>query len=337
MSSSDKLQNAEKHSRADMPTLGQIISKHGKTGAPSTQQNYLTALRSLLKYLQRDDIRADELTPHLLTSYQRWLTLRGVCMNTVSCYMRSLRALYNKVESQDAMAVMPTNDLFKHVFTGKQKTVKRAITRSDISKLQHLMLPQKSYLALARDMFLFSFYAMGMPFVDIAHLRYSNLCNGYIVYNRRKTGQEVRVKIEPCMMKIIERYKHRRNSPTTKGQDDRVFPLLSSTYPSALHRYNRALRFLAQLTGINKPLTSYVVRHTWATAALKNNIDLNVIARALGHTNTNTTLIYIGEIENKTIEQADRKILDLVRDRKGIPKQAIKNPPLPKRWTKSYL
>ena len=42
-------------------------------------------------------------------------------MNTVSCYMRSLRALYNKVESQDAMAVMPTNDLFKHVFTDKQK------------------------------------------------------------------------------------------------------------------------------------------------------------------------------------------------------------------------
>ena len=62
-------------------------------------------------------------------------------MNTDSCYMRSIRALYiNKVESQDAMAVMPTNDIFKHVFTGKQKTVKRAITRSDISKLKHLSM-----------------------------------------------------------------------------------------------------------------------------------------------------------------------------------------------------
>lgn len=283
--------------------LQQQMEKVEAYRSGSTMRNYSTAIRSLQDYLEHD-IQIGELNSELLSGYERWLQQRGVSMNTSSCYMRSLRSLLTAYDDSRRL-------LFKNVFTGNPKTRKRSVPASTLQRLSSLQLQKGSFIELARDVFLFSFYAMGMPFVDVAHLRWSQIHNDYLVYNRQKTGQQIWVAIEPPMRAILFRHYKR-----TKG--DFVFPLLQRgtdhEYQVVLGRYNRALLRLENIAGIGEHLTSYVVRHTWASTAYSENVDLPVISKALGHTNTQTTLIYITEIDDHRVADANRRIIQKFRN-----------------------
>jgi len=234
--------------------------------------------------------------------------------------------------------------LFKGVFTGNERTVKRSIGTKEIRKLNRpLFLPPRKgeaggetvgTLEKARDLFFFSFYAMGMPFVDLAHLKRSQIKDGILTYRRCKTGQQIRVTLEPCMLEILAKYESAKSDflfpilykvkggekdrikgcTTDKGKDDRKNgtkdgKAVEVSYPSALNRYNRLLKELARRVGIKEELTSYVARHSWASIAYANNIELPVISKALGHTDTKTTLIYIAEIKDERLASANRKLL----------------------------
>ena len=272
----------------------------------STAKNYRTAIRSLRRFLQQEKLMVRDFTPEMIADYAQWLRQQGISMNTISCYLRSLRAIYNKVVKQyDLEDRKPFQDLF----TGHTKTVKRSATDDDIKRLQAMILPKNSTLQLSRDIFLFSLYAQGMPFVDVAFLRKDQIRDGMIIYERHKTGQQIIVKIEGCMQEIIDRY--------SKADSDFVFPIITThnpaqaykQYQSSLRNYNRNLHKLEKLAGLKRGLTSYVVRHTWASVAYDTNVDLAVIASALGHTNTNTTRIYIRDINNRRLADANKKVL----------------------------
>lgn len=272
----------------------------------STAKNYRTAIRSLSRFLQGQQLTVKDISPELMADYAQWLRQQGISMNTASCYLRSLRAIYNKVVKQyDLEDRKP----FKDLFTGHTKTVKRSATNDDIKRLQAMILPKHSALQLSRDIFLFSLYAQGMPFVDVAFLRKEQIRDGLIVYERHKTGQQIVVKIEGCIQEIINRY--------SSADSDFVFPIITAhrpaqaykQYQSSLRNYNRNLHKLEKLAGLKRGLTSYVVRHTWASVAYDTNVDLAVIASALGHTNTNTTRIYIRDINNRRLAEANHKVL----------------------------
>ena len=271
--------------------------KEGKS--PSTNANYLTALRSFADFAEGRNFSLDELSEPLMKSYEYWLREKGVCLNTISCYMRSLRSLYHQVGGK--------GEPFCAVFTGSTKTEKRAISFESVRKIRLLKLRKGSQLDLTRDIFLFSIYTLGMPFVDVAHLRKQNLRDGAIVYMRHKTQQVVRVPLEPCMTEIIRKY--------ASDERDYLFPIVRDPrkayrqYKNHLGVYNKKLKELARLAGIEANLTSYVVRHTWASLAYEKNIDLSVISKALGHTDTQTTQIYIREINDERLTTANRSLL----------------------------
>jgi len=266
----------------------------------STLENYQTALRSLLTYTG-DDIGVGQLSQSLMEGYQHWLLEQGVTLNTVSCYMRSLRALLGHVET-----TVPVEHIFKNVFKGKSQTDKRSLPLGDIQALRQLPLAEGTALCLARDLFLFSVCALGMPFVDVAFLRKSQISDGYITYCRHKTGQRVRVKIERPAQQIIDRY--------SRENRDFVFPILREGTMSEYHimrnRYNRWLRVLECRAGLSRHLTSYVARHSWASLAYQQNVDLSVISKAMGHTSTKTTLVYIREIDDNRIDTANHDLLE---------------------------
>lgn len=285
-----------------------ILSTEG-IRAKSTVDNYRTAMRSFCRYVG-GNIDIDSIDPHLIEGYQLWLQEQNVTQNTISCYMRSLRSILYQVSPS-----MKRQSLFDHVFTGKKHTDKRSVPLEDISRLRRLQLPQSSSLAFSRDIFLFSFFALGMPFVDIAFLQKQQINEGYIVYHRHKTRQRIRIKIEPPMQQIIQRYA-REDSPY-------VFPILPigspmsvmKAYESARTKYNRHLKKLGKLAGIQRILTSYVARHSWASNAYHSNVDLYVISKALGHTSPNTTMTYIREIDDNRIDTANHYLLqDIIQD-----------------------
>ena len=275
----------------------EVLHMYGQ-GQRSTSRNYENALASFRTYCGGKELLMQALSPELIDGYERWLIKRGVCLNTVSNYMRALRALYNKAVRR---SLVRQKEPFRRVFTKSEETVKRAIDPKDIRRLMDLKLPEKSSLELARDLFLFSFYARGMPFVDIAYLRQDQMRDGYLEYKRRKTNQQLRIKMEPCMEELVSRYR----CPDSLY----VFPILTREdadeadrqYRSRSCYYNKLLKHLGELLNLPVPLSYYVARHSWASAAYQAGVELETISRALGHASVRTTLIYIRRLGNDPI------------------------------------
>ena len=116
--------------------------------------------------------------------------------------MRNLRAVYNRAVEK---GLTPQNNPFRHVYTGVDKTVKRAIPIKVIKALKELDLSMKPSLDFARDMFLFSFYTRGMSFVDMSYLRKTDLVDGMLHYARKKTGQKIDIEWTEELQEIVDR------------------------------------------------------------------------------------------------------------------------------------
>lgn len=272
-----------------------------------TARNYTRTLRSFSGFLGGGELPFAAFTERLVEEYNAYLLRRGVVRNTVSFYMRILRSVYNKtVRRRLAEPASP----FGGVYTGVDRT-RRAIDERLIARLKSLDLPVSGALPLARDLFVFSYCMRGMAFVDMAFLRKKDMRDGAIHYVRRKTGQRMTVHLEPCMREIIGRYAPRtRDTPY-------LFPVLTAEDPArayaqyqvALNYYNRLLKKLASLLGLDSGLSSYTSRHSWATAARNHNVPLPVISAGMGHTSERTTQIYLSALETSVIDSANRKIL----------------------------
>lgn len=279
------------------------VERMKAAGRFKTAANYLTAARSWSRYVGSHTWRFSEMTPDGMGHYQQWLCERGLCHNTVSAYMRCLRAMYRReVGSQGC-------DPFAKVFTGRDHTSKRSVTADVVMRLHQLSLPQGSALELARDLFLFAFQAMGMPFVDMAYLKKAQVKDGVIRYARHKTGQQIIVPLTAGMTSLMRRHE--------TDASDYVFPILTQATPDGLHRqyrhalrhYNYLLRRLADLVGVPGRLSSYVVRHSWASIAYQHHLDIGLIGKALGHTKSSTTMIYIKSLFDKDLATANETLL----------------------------
>ena len=250
-----------------------------------------------------------ELDNDLLMSYEYFLKSEGLSMNTISFYMRRLRAIYNRAVEEE---LTEQNNLFKNVYTSSEKTAKRAISLKSIKRLKSLDLSYSTAKAFARDMFLFSFYTRGMSFVDIAYLQKKDSRNGVLNYRRKKTGKLLYVRLEPCMQEIIERYESATNSTYLLNIIKDNKNDARKQYQNALTLINRSLKSIGKLIGLDKPLSMYVARHSWASIAKNEGISLPVISEGMGHDSESTTQIYLASLDSSVIDKANQKILKLV-------------------------
>ena len=229
-------------------------------------------------------------------------------MNSSSFYLRILRAVYNRAVED---GLTPQRHPFAHVYTGVEKTAKRAVPLKTIKALKRLDLTGKPRLALARDLFLFSFYTRGMSFVDMAYLRRGQLQRGLLTYRRRKTGQELSIRWERCMQQIVEKY-------STDCMGDYLLPIIRRAgderrqYTNTLHVVNQRLKQLSEQLHLLRPLTMYVARHSWASAARQRHVPLSVISEGMGHDSEATTQIYLASLETTAVDDANRMLLSLL-------------------------
>jgi site-specific recombinase XerD len=255
-------------------------------------------------FLGGRDMLIDRIDGDLMRDYQTWLKSAGLTKNSVACYMRVLRSLYNQAVGKHLTI---QKNPFTRIVTAIDKTVKRAISEEDLMRLKNTNLSPFPNLALTRDLFMFSFYMRGISFVDMANLLKSNLKNGYIHYARSKTSQTLTIKIEPCMQQIIDRHQ-------THTIDNYLLPIYtarSRDSNSQLRKYNKRLRRIAAILVLQQPLSSYVSRHTWATLALRKGIPVEVISESMGHENETTTRIYLASLNQNVIDKANGKIIGL--------------------------
>ena len=283
-----------------------IINQLKRLNRIRTSETYAATLSSFMKFRDGQDILLCEIDGDMIMLYEAWLKANGNCPNTTSFYMRILRAVYNRaVEKELTEQRYP----FKHVYTGIDKTVKRAVPLKAVKRIKELDLTLKPHLDYARDMFLFSFYTRGMSFIDMAYLKKSDLKNGILAYRRRKTGQQLTIKWEKCMEEIVTKYagcfatQYLLPIITNLSADERV------QYRNALYRINTALKEVARLVDISIPLTMYCARHGWASIAKSKNIPLSVISEGMGHDSEETTRIYLASLDTSVVDRANRLIL----------------------------
>ena len=209
--------------------------------------------------------------------------------------------------------------MFRSVYTGTRADRKRALDTEDIQKV-FTKLPQSSAVTSdmrrTQELFVLMFLLRGLPFVDLAYLRKSDLHDNVITYRRRKTGRPLSVTLTPEAMAILKRYMNRDTSSPY------LFQLLNSRegtkeayheYQLALRNFNRQLMLLGEMLGLGDKLSSYTARHTWATTAYYCEIHPGVISEAMGHSSITVTETYLKPFRNKKIDEANKKVVDFIK------------------------
>lgn len=285
--------------------MEEIIDDCRAHGKDRTADTYLSTLRSFRRFRQEKDLGLCELDKSVTKAYETWLKTDGVCLNTVSFYLRRLRAAYNQAVERGL-----TSDChpFKNVYTGMCRTEKRAVDLATIKRLKDYQ-PTDSGEARARDLFLFSFYTRGMPFVDMAYLKKSDVRDGYLYYQRHKTRQQLVVRWEREMQDIVDRL-----SASCFG--DYLLPIVtsdrclaSSQYRGRQWRTNCKLTQIGAKLQLERKLTMYVARHSWASIARSLGHPVSLISAAMGHTSERTTQIYLKELDANAIDRANRDLI----------------------------
>lgn len=282
-----------------------------------TAHVYRSSLNAIIAYCGGEDFTFNEITPEWLKGFEIHLRKRKCSWNTVSTYMRILRAVYNRAVDNNEAKYIPR--LFRYVYTGTRAEHQRALETGDVEKIFAgliLLSGVNPAMQRARHFFILMFLMRGMPFVDLAYLRKSDLHGDVITYRRRKTGRPLSVTLTNEAMRIVRMYMNQDvHSPY-------LFSFLRSPegtmeayreYQLALRSFNRQLLILGEFLGIPNRLSSYTARHTWATTAYYCEVHPGIISQAMGHSSITVTETYLKPFQNKKIDEANKLIIDFIK------------------------
>lgn len=281
------------------------ISEMKQSGRDSTAANYQSAINAFANYLGNRELSLNDLTKSTIEGFMEFQKQQGNKPNTVVFYVRQLRAIYNKAD--DDGYVENVRSPFDKIRLKGEETAKRAISRQEVTKVSELDLKgQHPLKELARDLFLFSLYTRGMSFVDMCYLKKGNIHGKMLVYRRRKTGQQLQVRIEPALKALLDKYRD--------VDSDYLLPMLRKDdsyegYRYIQRRLNKRMRELGRQLGFSFPLTFYVARHTWATMARDKGFPLSTISAGMGHTSEQTTRIYLAHVDHRVIDRMNSAII----------------------------
>ena len=335
-----------------------VIEDLEEQGRYSTAHVYRCAIMAALQF-GGFELCLDAVTPVWLSAYQEHLLARNLLWNTISTYMRMLRALYNKAVDVGLAAHIPRH--FKHVFTGRQRNHQRVLERLEMLRVLTGEMPEDtespmkevtvaeistekvavtetsakevavtetsteetsaSQTLSRRDIrwakacleLMLRFH--GLAFVDLAHLRKSDLRNGTLTLRRHKTGTQITIGVDEAAMKLIRRYAD--TDPSSPYLLDILDGKLSGReayldYQRALRMLNLRLGQIARRSGLGKRVSSYSARHTWANTAKACGVPVEVISEALGHVSIATTEGYLKQFGDNRIEKANEVIIDYI-------------------------
>ncbi|WP_368144066.1 tyrosine-type recombinase/integrase [Bacteroides finegoldii] len=275
------------------------IDRLREEGRYSTAHVYKNALFSFSVFCGTCNVSFRQITRESLRLYGQYLYENGLKLNTISTYMRMLRSIYNcGVEAGNAPFVPR---LFHEAYTGIDVCQKRALTAAELHRLL-FDDPRSERLRRIQDIASLLFQLCGMSFADLAHLEKSALENNILRYNRIKTKTPMSVEVLDSAMVKIDRLRSVRKSQP--GCPDYLLDILCGDksrkdekayreYQSALRWFNNSLKELARALHLKSPVTSYTLRHSWATIAKYRGVSIEMISEALGHKSIKTTQTYL--------------------------------------------
>lgn len=286
------------------------VDEKRRLGKESTAELYRAAGNHFLRFLGGKDCRMKDITPTMVSDFVFYLQSLGLRTNSINSYLSSLRAIYNAAYKSYLFRI-PYHP-FAQLKLKREMTEKRAVAIQVVERIATEAWPLER-LERAADLAVFSFLACGMPFADMVRLKKTDIVDGELSYHRRKTGTRISLKVTPGMQLIFEKYAN--DSPY-------LFALANggcnhARYKRLLALHNQALQEIGRRLGIGTRLTSYVMRHTWATEAFRHHVPVAVIGQALGHSSEKTTRIYLSQLDRSEQDRANAQITASVDQRVG--------------------
>ncbi len=284
--------------------IGEMITA-GRTGNARANQE---TFNSLALFNNSRTLTFRNITPAYLHKYEVFLRSRGGTDGGIGVRMRAIRALYNLAISRNITKVehYPFTDYKLSKLKGRG--IKKALNFNEIQRILNLNLEENPSLVNARNYFIFSFYTRGMNFADIMKLEWQDISDDRIFYTRSKTKGNFIVKILPPVSEILSYY--RKNGNNNKY----VFPILyredytpiqlENRKKKTLMKYNKDLKEIAKICEIDKPLTSYVARHSFANCLKQKGISTDIISESMGHQNLSITQAYLKELDTSVLDDA---------------------------------
>lgn len=285
----------------------------------ATAHIYRYTLRAFTEFVGGGVIYFGGISRRSLRNFQTYLEDRQRSYNTISTYLRVLRAVYNR--AVDCELIRGEFRLFSGLKTGVASERKLAVTATQMQRLLKLPAsPEASggspKMKEACDSLSLMMLLQGMPYIDLAHLHKRDLSGDLLTCRRRKTGTELCVRVTSEAMRLMDRYR------STDERSPYLLTLLSGTktgedafyeYQGKLRELNRSLSFLPSLCGLkNLKVSSYTARHTWATLAKYCQVPEEVISEGLGHSSLEVTRTYLKSFEGGELAKANRIIIDYI-------------------------
>ena len=265
---------------------------------------------SFIKFNKHLDIPFSDIDVAWLKRYEKWMKEQNLSVSTISTRIRHLRAVFNLAITEHSIKsdCYPFHS-YKVSKLNKQ-TAKRALNKQDILKVMQYK-GTSPMECLAIDIFIFSYLNAGINFIDIAKLKYSNIIENHLTYNREKTKKLISIPLQAEAMEIIAKYKNMK-SPY-------LFPVLSPFHKTEIQIANRLHKVLAKVNKHLKeigeklelpiPLTTYVARHSYATVLKRAGVSTAIISESLGHSSEKITQVYLDSFDNEQISNAMKNLL----------------------------
>lgn len=291
---------------------GMYISSLREEGRYSTAHVYKNAVLSFTKFCGTPVVSFAQVTRDNLRYYGQYLKNSKLKPNTVSTYMRMLRSIYNQGVEKGQALYVPR--LFRDVYTGVDAQHKKALPAGELHELLYGD-PKSDHLRRTQAIAALMFQFCGMSFADFAHLEKSSLDGGILRYNRFKTGASMCVEVLDTAKAMINQL--RNECAPSSEYPDYLFSILNGDkkrkeeavyreYQSALRRFNNQLKSLAKSLHLPSTVTSYTLRHSWATTAKFRGVPIEMISESLGHKSIKTTQIYLKAFDLKERTEVNR-------------------------------
>jgi site-specific recombinase XerD len=197
------------------------------------------------------------------------------------------------------------------------KGVRGKLTIEEIKKLESLKIEKDSSLWHTLNYFLFSFYAAGTRFTDVAQLKWKNIQGDRLSFIMEKTDEGHSVILIQKALNILEHYKKVNNSP-----DSFVFPILDrlpkdadsmliyTQISSKNAMINKDLKKIQKIAELETKMIFHLSRHSFADILRTKEISIYDISKLLGHSDIKITERYFKGFDNKTSDEALKNGMD---------------------------
>lgn len=276
----------------------ELLNKSGNVGNAMVYNNSINKLR---EYAGTDHLSFTAFTYQKVVDFNAYMLSSGIKVNTVSLYLRTIRAIYNRAIKEGIASA--NNYPFRGFKIKQEKTISRSLTIKEMQSIVSLDLQIGSPIWHWRNYFLLSFCLIGINFADMLKLERQNIIDGRIVFRRSKTGKIYSIAINSRASEIISYYSGKSNYLLPVLQKVGSPVMSKNDTKQAVKTCNQYLKKIAVDCKISKSISTYYARYTFANIARQLGYSKDLIAEALGHEYGNrVTGIYLDNYDNHVID-----------------------------------